>query len=89
MATATVSTTQIQSRTPQGKFVNEPFTDFSHGRHAHEMEEALGTVGDQLGRRYPLIVGGERRMAGAMFESRNPAKPSEVVGVHPRMPMQL
>ncbi len=83
MATATVSTTQIQSRTPQGKFVNEPFTDFSHGRHAHEMEEALGTVGDQLGRRYPLIVGGERRMAGATFESRNPAKPSEVVGVHP------
>ncbi len=81
MATTTFAT-QIQPRTPRGKFHNEPFTDFSHGRHAHEMEAALNWVSDQLGREYPLVIGGERLTAGAKFESRNPARPSEVIGVH-------
>jgi 1-pyrroline-5-carboxylate dehydrogenase len=81
MATPSV-TTQIQPRTPQGKFQNESFTDFSHGRHAHEMHAALAWVGDQLGREYPLVIGGERVFTSARLESRNPAKPGEVIGVH-------
>lgn len=75
-------TTQILHRTPQGKFRNEPFTDFSHGHHAHEMREALRWVGDQLGREYPLVIGGERVRTGQTFQSINPARPSEVIGVH-------
>ncbi len=74
--------TQIQPRTPKGPFRNEPFTDFSHGRHAHEMKAALQWVSDQLGREYPLVIGGERIMTAAKFESRNPARPTEVIGIH-------
>ena len=72
----------IAPRTPQGQFVNEPFTDFSHGRHALEMEEALTRVNDMLGHEYPLVIDGERLRTAAKFESRNPANPSQVVGVH-------
>ena len=75
-------TTQIEPMMPQGKFVNEPFTDFSHGNHKHDMEAALNWVSDQLGREYPLMVGGERLLIDKKTESRNPAKPSEVIGVH-------
>ena len=79
---ATPVTTQIQPRTPKGKFENEPFTDFSHGKHTHEMEQALNWVRDQSGREYPLVIGGERVTTAAKFESRNPAKPSDVIGIH-------
>ena len=73
---------QSQPRLPQGKFVNEPFTDFSHGRHASEMEAALVKVADQLGHEYPLIIGGERVRTAARLESHNPAHPAQVVGIH-------
>ncbi len=82
---ATTQTTQILPRTPQGKFLNEPFTDFSHGRHALEMQAALNWVADQLGREYPLVLGGERVIipnASGKFESRNPARPTEIIGIH-------
>ncbi|RRA47861.1 L-glutamate gamma-semialdehyde dehydrogenase [Acidipila sp. EB88] len=75
-------TTQIQHRTPKGKFENEPFTDFSHGKHTNDMKAALSWVSDQLGREYPLVLGGERVRASATFTSVNPAKPAEVIGVH-------
>ncbi len=81
MAT-TVPTTQIQLRMPQGKFTNEPFTDFSHGKHAHDMQAALSWVSDQLGREYPLTIGGERVHTAGKFESHNPARPAEVIGIH-------
>jgi 1-pyrroline-5-carboxylate dehydrogenase len=82
MATTAAFGTQILPRTPQGKFENEPFTDFSHGRHAHEMQDALRWVDDQLGREYPLVIGGERVTTSAKFESFNPARPAEVIGRH-------
>jgi 1-pyrroline-5-carboxylate dehydrogenase len=82
MSTLSAQTTQIQPRTPQGVFVNEPFTDFSHGRNAHEMKAALQWVEDQLGREYPLVLGGERITTEKKLESVNPARPTQVVGVH-------
>ena len=82
MASTAVFSTQIPSRTPQGSFKNEPFTDFSHGRHAHEMQDALRWVDDQLGREYPLVIGGERVTTANKFDSCNPAKPAEVIGRH-------
>ncbi len=82
MASPATITTQIQFRTPKGKFENEPFTDFSHGKHAHEMQGALNWVRDQMGREYPLVIGGERTTTAGKFESRNPARPAEVIGIH-------
>ncbi len=74
--------TVILPRAPKGAFRNEPFTDFSQHHNAHAMKEALTRVGDQLGHEYPLIIGGERVRTGGKIESRNPARPAQIVGVH-------
>ena len=46
------------------------------------MKQALTRVGDQLGHEYPLIIGGERVRTSGKIESRNPARPAQIVGVH-------
>ncbi len=81
MATVETSTV-ILPRKPQGAFRNEPFTDFSEHANAHAMRGALERVGDLLGHEYPLIIGGERVKTAAKIESRNPARPAQIVGVH-------
>jgi 1-pyrroline-5-carboxylate dehydrogenase len=74
--------TVILPRAPKGVFRNEPFVDFSQDPNRHAMKEALLRVGDLLGREYPLIIGGERLHTSGKIESHNPARPSQVVGVH-------
>jgi 1-pyrroline-5-carboxylate dehydrogenase len=81
MATATMSTV-ILPRTPQGDYRNEPFTDFSAAANRHAMQAALEYVGDLLGHEYPLIIDGERLHTSEKIESRNPARPAQVIGVH-------
>jgi 1-pyrroline-5-carboxylate dehydrogenase len=81
MATKTVSPS-IQPRSPQGVFANEPFTDFKTPENARAMQSALEAVAAQLGREYPLIVGGERLKTDDKIRSINPARPAQVVGVH-------
>lgn len=74
--------TVILPRSPQGAFQNEPFTDFTHDENIRDMREALVRVGDQLGQEYELVIGGERVRTSAKIESRNPARPDQVVGIH-------
>ncbi|HVF44299.1 MAG TPA: hypothetical protein VM936_14850, partial [Pyrinomonadaceae bacterium] len=62
------------------EFRNEPFTDFSNEENARAMREALGRVRSELGREYPLVIGGERVETGDILESLNPARKTEVVG---------
>ena len=81
MSTVEISTV-ILPRTPKGEFRNEPFTDFSRHEHAHAMKEALVRVGDMLGHEYELIIGGERVRTAGKIESRNPARPAQLVGIH-------
>jgi 1-pyrroline-5-carboxylate dehydrogenase len=81
MATTELSTV-ILPRTPQGPFSNEPFVDFSAHQNAHAMKDALVKIGDLLGHEYPLILGGERLHTTGKIESRNPAKPAQIVGTH-------
>jgi 1-pyrroline-5-carboxylate dehydrogenase len=64
----------------QEEFRNEPFTDFSKEENARAMREALARVQTELGREYPLVIGGERVETGDILESRNPSKKTEVVG---------
>src|SRR5687767_3491364 len=64
----------------QDEFRNESFTDFSKEENARAMREALARVKSELGREYPLVVGGERVKTGDFLESLNPAKKTEVVG---------
>ena len=62
------------------EFRNEPFTDFSQEENARAMREALARVRAELGREYPLVIGGERVETGDILESLNPARKTEVVG---------
>src|ERR1700744_2596348 len=80
---ATLETpTVILPRSPQGEFKNEPFVDFTKHENAHAMKEALAGVGDMLGHEYELVIGGERLRTSGKIESRNPARPAQIVGVH-------
>jgi 1-pyrroline-5-carboxylate dehydrogenase len=81
MATATLPTS-IQPRTPQGSFRNEPFTEFKHPDQARAMRAALEQVAGQLGREYELVIGGERFKTDGKILSFNPARPTQVVGIH-------
>jgi 1-pyrroline-5-carboxylate dehydrogenase len=62
------------------EFRNEPFTDFGREENARAMREAIAQVKGELGREYPLVIGGERIRTGDFLESFNPAKKTEVVG---------
>lgn len=73
---------QIPLRLPQGPFRNEPLTDFSQDDAAREMRMALERVRAELGREYDLVIGGRRIKTQGKIRSLNPAKPSEVVGIH-------
>lgn len=63
------------------EFRNEPFTDFTREENRRMMRAALDLVGQQFGRQYPLVIGGERVMPGQQIISTNPANPREVVGL--------
>ncbi len=64
----------------QDEFRNESFTDFSKEENARAMREAVERVKSELGREYPLVIGGERVETGNILESLNPSKKTEVVG---------
>src|SRR5690242_6856826 len=61
-------------------FRNEPFTDFTKEENAQAMRNALDKVGAELGREYPLVIGGERITTESKLESINPANRTQVVG---------
>src|ERR1051326_7611526 len=69
---------------PKGPFRTEPLTDFSKDENRRAMKEALAKVKSELGREYDLVIGGELLKTTAKIRSTNPAKPSEVVGIHQR-----
>ena len=65
-----------------GPFVTEPFYDFRNEENARPMRAAISKVRAQLGREYDLIIGGKRVRTTDKIKSLNPAKPSEIVGIH-------
>ncbi|HST52035.1 MAG TPA: L-glutamate gamma-semialdehyde dehydrogenase [Pyrinomonadaceae bacterium] len=62
------------------EFRNEPFTDFGKDENARAMRDALAKVASELGRDYPLVIGGERIETGDFLTSFNPSKKTEIVG---------
>ena len=62
------------------EFRNEPFTDFSKQENAQAMRDAIAKVQGELGREYPLVIGGERIKTDGKLESINPADRAQVVG---------
>ena len=63
-------------------FQNEPSIDWSNPENARRMRTAIEKVRNELGREYDLVIGGRRVKTAEKTESLNPAKPSEIVGVH-------
>src|SRR5271154_6071783 len=72
----------LQIRLHQGAFKNETFEDFSKEHNVRKMRTAIEKVRGQLGREYDLIIGGKRSKTADKIRSINPAKPSEIVGIH-------
>jgi RHH-type proline utilization regulon transcriptional repressor/proline dehydrogenase/delta 1-pyrroline-5-carboxylate dehydrogenase len=64
---------------PEG-FRNEPPADFSRAENRERMNEALLSVREDLGRSFPLVIGGEEVTTENRTLSLNPAKPEEVIG---------
>ncbi|HKV35191.1 MAG TPA: aldehyde dehydrogenase family protein, partial [Pyrinomonadaceae bacterium] len=62
------------------EFRNESFTDFSKEENAQAMRNALEKVGAELGREYPLVIGGERIATDGKLDSFNPANRTQLVG---------
>src|SRR5437588_1911061 len=71
-----------RTRAHEGPFRNEPSVDFSRPESAREMRAALDRVRGQLGREYDLVIGGKRIRTAEKIHSLNPARPSQVVGIH-------
>lgn len=63
-------------------FRNEDFLDFTGADTKAGMKEALRIVEHDLGREYPLILGGERVTSSEKLASTNPAQPAQIIGVH-------
>jgi len=63
-------------------FRNEPYADFSDPANADAMRDALALVRSEMGREYPLRIGGETYQTESLLDSINPSRPSEVVGRH-------
>jgi 1-pyrroline-5-carboxylate dehydrogenase len=74
--------TRPKIRLHEGPFVNEPLTDFTREENARKMRAAIEKVRGQLGREYDLIIGGRRVKTTDKIKSLNPAKPSQIVGIH-------
>ena len=74
MATTTQSTVR--------PFTNEPISDYRRPENAAAMKAAIEKVRKELGREYDLVIGGKRIRTAEKIISINPAKPSEVVGIH-------
>ncbi|TXK85493.1 L-glutamate gamma-semialdehyde dehydrogenase, partial [Parageobacillus sp. SY1] len=59
---------------------HEPLTDFTVEANREAFLAALKKVESELGRDYPLVIGGERVMTEDKIISINPANKTEVVG---------
>jgi 1-pyrroline-5-carboxylate dehydrogenase len=61
-------------------FSNEPIRTFTDPADRAAMEAALARVRSTFGRRYPLVIGGERVDGVQTIPSINPSRPAEIVG---------
>ncbi len=61
-------------------FRNEPLLDFSNDTDRTAMSSALDQVRANLGRDWPMVIGGAPEIGDRWIESRNPAHPDMLVG---------
>jgi len=71
------------------KFKNEPLTDFSMPAQRKAMEKALAKVRSEFSKEYPIVIGGEEIWTNEKFNSFNPSKPSQSVGLFQKANVDL
>ncbi|AXI30736.1 L-glutamate gamma-semialdehyde dehydrogenase [Priestia megaterium] len=62
------------------QYKHEPFTDFTVAENKDAFESALELVQSELGKDYPLVIGGELITTEDQIQSINPANKAEVIG---------
>ena len=63
-----------------GEFRNAPNTDYALEASRARQRSALEVVAGQLGRTWPLVIGGRRVSERERVASVNPARPSQIIG---------
>jgi 1-pyrroline-5-carboxylate dehydrogenase len=58
----------------------EPLTDFNNEQNQKAYKEGLKKVQSYLGKKYPLVINGERVFTDRYIQSLNPSNHSEVIG---------
>ncbi len=61
-------------------YVTEPLTNFELPGNKQSYEQALLKVKSELGKEYPLLIGGQEIRTGVIYTSVNPAKFDNVIG---------
>lgn len=61
-------------------FVNEPMADFTRREQREAFPRAIAGVRKQLGKTYPLFIGGRDVPTGDTLPTVNPSNPAEVLG---------
>lgn len=61
-------------------FINEPMADFTRADERAAFPAAIADVRQQLGKVYPLFIGGKRVETEDRIPSVNPARPTEILG---------
>ncbi len=61
-------------------YKNEPYLDWSDESNQSALRATLEKIGGELGKSYPLVIGGKPVETEGDIPSVNPAKPSQVVG---------
>ena len=67
--------------TPPGdSYENAPLINFVHPQNQQQMRSALQAARSQFGKKYPLVINGEKVTTGKWMPSVNPSAPNEIVG---------
>ena len=61
-------------------YKNAPAVNFVHLQTQEQMRTALRAARGQFGKRFPLVIGGEKVTTGKWMASLNPSAPNEIVG---------
>lgn len=72
--------TAAPSAAPIPPFANEPMADFTRADVRQAFQQAIASVRQELGRTYPLWIGGREVFTDDRIPSVNPANPDEVIG---------
>ncbi len=83
------STATPRANIDRGDFVNEKFIDFTKPENRKAMEDAIAHVKTQLGREYPLTIGGKDVTTTDKIISTNPSKPDQVIGVFQKATVEM